>query len=427
MDKTLEKLRILFYFLQTKCRRFSSREQLNKWQEKQVKRHLHWVCEHSPFYKDYKNKALNEFPIMNKKIMMENFNQLNTAQLDKAELFELALKAEDTRQFEASIINNITVGLSTGTSGQRGLFLASKKERSIWAGTIFAKLLPSFKQKHRIALLLRADSPLYQTANKGRIQFHYADITQPAKQWIASLISFNPTIIIGSAQAIHLCAQHHQGLTPNTIISAAEVLTDEDSAFISQAFNQPVKQVYQCTEGFLACSDTNNVMRWNEDTVYIEHHWLNEEKTHFSPIITDFRRRTQPIIRYLLDDIIEVGNEEGLYESIKSISGRCGDRLHLTYENKTVSVLPDLIYRTVSYISEQLIDYKITQVAANSIEIETDQFAVEIKEALSKLLSKQGIEQTLFITKPAPVWNLNSKRRRVVNQYGTGQVEAHGH
>ena len=427
MDKFIEKLRILFYFLQTKSRRFSSREQLIKWQEKKVKDHLRWICKHSPFYENYKNKPLNEFPIINKRIMMENFNQLNTAQLNKDELFELALNAEKTRQFEQSMINNIAVGLSTGTSGQRGLFLASKKERGIWTGTIFAKLLPSLKQKHRIALLLRADSPLYQTANKGRIQFHYADITQPVEQWLASLVAFNPTLIIGSAQAIHLCAEHHQDLKPTTVISAAEVLTDEDSAFISKAFNQPIKQVYQCTEGFLACSDADNVMRWNEDTVYIEHHWLNEEKTHFSPIITDFRRRTQPIIRYLLDDIIEVGNEEGIFESIKSISGRCGDRLYLSSENKTVSVLPDLIYRSISYISEQLIDYKISQIAANTIEIETDKFSAEIEQALSMLFNKHGIEQTLFIKKSSPVWDLNTKRRRVVNLYGNGEVQSHGH
>ena len=423
----MEKLQILFYFLQTRFRHFSSREQLIKWQEKKIKQHLKWLCQHSPFYSDYKNKPLNEFPIMNKTMMMENFNQLNTARLDKDELFDIALNAEKTRQFEQSIINNIAVGLSTGTSGQRGLFLASKKERGIWAGTIFGKLLPSLKQKHRIALLLRADSPLYQTANKGRIQFHYADITQPVEQWLASLVAFNPTLIIGSAQAIHLCAQQPQGLNPSTIISAAEVLTDEDKAFISHAFNQPVKQVYQCTEGFLACSDANNIMRWNEDNVYIEHHWLNEEKTHFSPIITDFRRKTQPIIRYLLDDIIEVGNQDGVFESIKSISGRCGDRLCLSSNNKTINVLPDLIYRTISYISDQLIDYKITQVAANTIEVETDKFSAEIKQSLSILFNKLGIEQTLFIEKSSPVWDLNTKRRRVVNLCSNNQVNSDEH
>ncbi|BCE03138.1 F390 synthetase-related protein [Marinicellulosiphila megalodicopiae] len=412
----MEKLFILFYFLQSKLRRFSSRTQLLKWQQHKIKRHLKWVCQHSEFYKDYKNKPLNEFPIMNKSIMMENFNALNTANLDKAELFELALNAEKTRQFDQSIINSITVGLSTGTSGQRGLFLASKNERVKWTGTIFAKLLPNLKQKHRIALLLRADSPLYQTAGKGRIQFHYADVTQPLEQWLAQLVEFNPTVIVGSAQAIQLCAQHKQGLNPTTVISAAEVLTAEDEAFIEQAFNKPVKQIYQCTEGFLACSDSNNIMRWNEDNIHIEPHWLNEEKTHYSPIITDFRRKTQPIIRYLLDDIIEAGEDSGVFKSIKSISGRCGDRLHLQNQKTSAIILPDLIYRAVSYVSDELIDYRITQTQRNTVVIESDKLFFEIKESLSELFYQQGISHTNFLCKDAPVWNLNEKRRRVVNQ-----------
>jgi len=413
----MEKLFILFYFLQSKCRRFSSREKLLIWQQKQINRHLKWICHHSAFYKDYKGKPLSEFPIMNKSLMMENFNCLNTENLDREVLFELALEAEKTRKFEKSSINSIAVGLSTGTSGQRGLFLASKNERVTWTGTILAKLLPKITQKHRIALLLRADSPLYQTANKGRIQFHYVDITQPTNQWLTSLKVFNPTLLIGSAQAIQLCAQHNQGLKPTTIISAAEVLTDEDAAFIEQSFNRPVKQVYQCTEGFLACSDANNVMRWNEDNIYIEHHWLNEEKTHFSPIITDFRRKTQPIIRYLLDDIIEVGNDQGVYQSIKSIIGRCSDILHLQQDEQSISVLPDLIYRAISYITDQLIDYKVTQIKKNTVEIETDDKFEEIKQGLSTLFLKQGISNTIFIQKSAPKWDLNTKKRRVVNLY----------
>jgi len=421
MNNVTDKLFILFHFFRTKCRRFNTRTQLLSWQEKQIKRHLKWVCAHSEYYADYKNKPLSDFPVMNKSIMMKEFNALNTKGLDKDTLFELALKAEENRQFDQSVITDITVGLSTGTSGQRGLFLASNNERVTWTGSIFAKLLPNIKDSHRIALLLRADSPLYQTAGKGRIQFHYVDITLPINEWLPALVEFNPTLMVGSAQALHLCAQHPKELTPTTIISGAEVLTEKDRAFIEHAFNQPVKEIYQCTEGFLACSDADNIMRWNEDAIHIEHHWLNEEKTHFSPIITDFRRKTQPIIRYLLDDIIEVGHEKGGFESIKSISGRCGDMLHLNEPLEKgrvpVVILPDLIYRTISYVHEQLIDYRVLQIAANTLVIETDYYFTEIEANLKKLFVQQGVNNTLFIHQPAPKWHLNTKRRRVVNQF----------
>lgn len=46
----------------------------------------------------------------------------------------------------------MTVGLSSGTSGNRGLFLVSEREQDAWTGTVLAKLLPGgLWRKARIA------------------------------------------------------------------------------------------------------------------------------------------------------------------------------------------------------------------------------------------------------------------------------------
>ncbi|WBV66998.1 hypothetical protein PGH44_06835 [Legionella pneumophila] len=50
------------------------------------------------------------------------------------------------------MINNIAVGLSSGTSGSRGLFLVSEQERDAWAGIILAKAMPNgLRSRERIA------------------------------------------------------------------------------------------------------------------------------------------------------------------------------------------------------------------------------------------------------------------------------------
>ena len=74
--------------------------------------------------------------------------------IKKEEAFRVALQAETTRDF-APQLEGITVGLSSGTSGNRGLFLVGPQEQAKWAGTILAKALPgSLWAEQRIAFFL---------------------------------------------------------------------------------------------------------------------------------------------------------------------------------------------------------------------------------------------------------------------------------
>ncbi|MBO0217482.1 CoF synthetase, partial [Vibrio sp. Vb2880] len=80
------------------------------------------------------------------------------------------------------------------------------------------------------------------------------------------LDEFQPTLLVGSAQALQLCAQFsgqfgQPAIQPQRIISGAEVLTESDRHFISQRFDSELHEVYQCTEGFLACTEQHGQMR----------------------------------------------------------------------------------------------------------------------------------------------------------------------
>ena len=91
-------------------------------------------------------------------------------------------------------------------------------------------------------------------------------------------------------------------IKPQKVISVAEVLTPEDKAYLSNIFKQTIQQVYQCTEGFLASSCEHGTLHFNEDFLIIEKKYIDHEQSRFHPIITDLRRRSQPIIRYELND-----------------------------------------------------------------------------------------------------------------------------
>lgn len=403
-------------YYNSRYRTFSSKVDLLEWQREQLELHLEWVCENSPYYRDCSHLPLSEYPMMDKSTMMANFNAINTVGLDRDELFEIALKAENNRHFNSSVMNDITVGMSSGTSGVRGLFLVSKEEQARWAGYIVGRLMPSMFRPQRIALLLRANSNLYRSVGRAHLKFQYIDLCQPLESWLLSLEDFNPTVIVGSAQALVVAAAECKGLTPELVVSGAEVLTPEDKQKLVRRFECDVKEVYQCTEGFLASTHRDGKMRWNEDLVHIEKKWLNESKTHFQPVVTDFRRKSQPVIRYLMDDVIVPSNDNEVFSGIDRIVGRCGDILQI---NGT-TILPDLINTAVCRCVGDGVDFKISQIDFNALLINAEHSGDVIEQALRDLFAALGVraDVPIFIKHAGCSGrDFSVKHRRVVNLY----------
>jgi len=210
--KLLERLIILYRYWRTRnqTRRWTDRTSLERWQESRIRTHLERVRRESPFYRElWEGKELamwREFPVIDKTIMMDHFDSLNTAGIRKEEAVALALQAERTRDF-TPMIGGVTIGLSSGTSGTRGIFLVSKSERLAWAGAALAKVLPgSLADPHRIAFFLRADSNLYGTVGGGRLQFVFYDLLDPLALQLARLKKQRPTLLAAPPSMLRLLA-----------------------------------------------------------------------------------------------------------------------------------------------------------------------------------------------------------------------------
>lgn len=367
-------LRILYYYYKTlwlkNC--FKTREQLVAYQQKRFKKLVKKTLAKAPFYQNYLDKPFHEWPVINKKIMMEHFAELNTVYLKKETALDIALKAEKTRDF-SPLINGIAVGLSSGTSGSRGLFLASPKERDAWAGIILAKVLPDgLRTKERVAFFLRANNNLYTNLNKSKtIQFHFFDLLSDFDEHIKRLNTLQPTILSAPASVLLLLARHKDQLiiNPQKIYSVAEVLEAPDEVVIRAAFDCPVSQVYQCTEGFLAISDkqTNHLVM-NEEFLIIEKEWLDE--TRFVPVVTDLLRTTQPIIRYRLDDVLIVKDQDTVYTELTAIEGRVGDVCYARQEQKIVPIFADTLRQQMASSAVEFEDYQICQHTLNDFSIQ---------------------------------------------------------
>jgi putative adenylate-forming enzyme len=375
---------ILKNYIVTKYfRKFNSREQLLTWQEEKVINFLKNILPQSKFYADY-YQGLNinqwqKFPTINKSIMMANFDELNTVGIKKKEAFELAIKGEKDRNF-SSTLNNYTVGLSSGTSGNRGLFIVSQKEQQIWAGTILAKTLPQFiLYPQKIAFFLRANSNLYETVKKQRIQFQYFDLFNSVDSNREKLNQFKPTILVAPPSMLRLLAEAklkgNLNINPLKIISVAEVLDPLDESYISNSFQQKIHQLYQCTEGFLGSTCKYGNLHLNEDILVIQKEYIDQNSGKFMPIITDFNRKTQPIIRYQLDDILTESKTPCACGSVltvlESIEGRKDDIFWLLNqtEEKLIPIFPDFIRRSIIMVDDNIEEYKVIQKSINEIDI----------------------------------------------------------
>jgi putative adenylate-forming enzyme len=362
------KIRIIYYFLKFRLHRkqLFSKKKLEQSRQKLTKKWRQNLSQ-SDYYRSFKNESLNDFPIIAKAEFMENFDAINTVGVTKKAALDIALKSEQTRDF-SPMINNITIGLSSGTTGNKGIFLANEKERAMWVAAVLDRVIGLELRKRKVAFFLRANSNLYESVGSSLLQFRFFDIKAEMSENTDELIAFEPHILVAQPSVLREIAIEYAtrkiANLPEKVISVAEVLEDEDKRFFEQVFQQKIHQVYQCTEGFLAATCEVGNLHFNEDFLVIEKHYLDENKKRFHPIITDLNRFSQPIIRYELNDIIHEGEPCKCGRksmTIEKIEGRSDDVFRFKNKNNIIPIFPDFIRRAVIMASDEITFYTVIQ------------------------------------------------------------------
>ena len=418
--------------------RWRNRADLEAWQDRAVQKHLAHILPRSPFYRQlYAGRSASgwrEFPMVSKTELMANFDSWNTVGIRWEDALAVALKAESSRDF-APTIGSITVGLSSGTSGSRGLFLVSPAERRAWAGNLLAKILPgSLFARHRVALCFRANSNLYGSVKSRRVQFGFFDLLEPPEQLAQKLGKFQPTLLVAPPAMLRLLAEKQRaGLLhsqPTRIFSVAEVLEPHERAAIEQPFGQHLHEIYQATEGFLAATCAHGTIHLNEDNLVVQKEWIDRAQKKFTPVITDFRRSTQPVLRYRLNDILtERGSPcpcGSIFTALEKIEGRCDDLLQFptNHPGKTMAVFPDFIRRAIITSDETITEYSVIQNISGRLEItlEVPQAAwsraeQSVRANFLEMCVTLGCSCPEIILTPFISPNLNAKHRRVQSKY----------
>jgi putative adenylate-forming enzyme len=379
----LFKLQIVLHWLRFRCWPGdpASRAQLEARQRRALRKLLRWLRRRSPWYREALAAAGGDWrrlPVMQKRSFMAEFSRINTAGIGLDEAYALALEAERSRNFSPTL-RGITVGLSTGTSGNRGIFLVSPSERARWAAMMFHRVAPPRSlRKRRLAFFLRANSNLYSSVRSALLEFAFFDLLEPAEHNLSRLQAFQPDLLIAQPSMLRIIAEAQLrgtvAIRPERVISVAEVLEPRDRALCARAFGQEIHQVYQCTEGFLACTCRLGTLHWNEDLILLEKRYADSSRTRYFPIITDLTRRTQPVVRYELDDLIlppEAPCPCGSpFEAIGAIEGRLDDVFLLRDQAGALqTVFPDFIRRALIQADPAVEDYQAVQTGPDAVTV----------------------------------------------------------
>ena len=375
----MSKLRTIARYVMTP-KKFKSRRQIEKVQHAGMKKHVKFIRKNSPFYARHwdglSDDQWAEFPLIDKSVMMENLVDLLTVRLDVEQATKLAKKAEQSRDF-SSKIGPYSIGFSSGTSGSRGMHFVSEKEQASWAGFMLSRGLDdSILSRQKIGLILRANSNTFESIGSKRIKFKFYDLMKPLEEIHQMILQDDLDILIGPPSVLRYLADVKSPLKVNKLVSAAEVLDEIDRRHIEQHFGQIAHQFYSSTEGEIAATCEFGTLHLNEGIMVIQKEWVDEEKGWYHPIISDFKRSTQPIIRYRLNDILVASKQPckcgDARESIDSIMGRQDDIFLLKKRNggEYEQIVPDFIRRAVMQMHPDITAYRAIQRSADEIEVQ---------------------------------------------------------
>lgn len=281
----------------------------------------------------FAGKPLSAFPIIDPSDLRSRPGDWNSLALNADEIAAGADAAE--RGNDGAVRPGVHAGYSTGSFGNRGVFLSSRAERARYLGQSLAKLLPDpLLRRRRIGLCLRADNALYRdVANAGPFEFRFFSLAAPARARASDIETFAPHIFVGPSHVLaELAAMAATGdfrpMPFERLFYGAEPMGASERVWVTDALGARPDPIYQATEGFLGAACNRGTLHLNEDSIAFEFEPI-AGSDRLRPIVTDLRRTSQPIVRLRLDDIVQFPDTpcpcgSGL-QAIEPVEGRVAD------------------------------------------------------------------------------------------------------
>ena len=354
-----------------------TRQQLQTYQEESLHRLRKYAYEKSPFYQDFHkgmtDRSLQELPVLTKAIMMENFDELVTDRaLHLEDIRASATQGEVGQRFR----DQYYVTATSGSSGHPGFFLFNPAEwvsvlASFARGQEWSGVRINLTRRQRMATVASI-SPWHMSSQVAATVKSWwrpslrLPASQPLSKTVAELNEWQPDVLISYASMAGVLAEeqlaHRLRIQPSVVYVASEVLTSQTKTLVKEAWGDEPYNQYAATEtaGIAAEHKACRRMHFFEDLVITE--VVDEQYRPVPPgeygakiLVTTLFSRTQPLIRYELNDSIRVNSEPhdcGLpFAILESVQGRVEDSLTLpSLSGENVLIRPLVINRIMDIV-----------------------------------------------------------------------------
>ena len=310
-------------------------QQIRELQERRFRKLLRHVLRKSRFYKRYylehgitqsdiEKVEIEDLPVINKKMMMDNYDEL---------VCDSALKRKDLERFIAEFpeASRKYKGIyrvihTSGSSGTPALFVYGPRE---WAAAkalgfrALAENVNPFKRR-KLAYIGATGGHFASTTAISDIPRVLLDvlpvsINNPIEQICRDIDHFQPDALIGYASGLELLAQQQIAgrlkIAPAKIWSSADPLTATIRKNIEKAFSVIPVNIYTASEimTFSAECKLKHRLHYFDDWFGVQ--VVNDELKSVRPglpgclVVTNLYNYTQPLIRYRMDDEIVLSTE----------------------------------------------------------------------------------------------------------------------
>jgi len=329
------------------------RERVLSYQQDRLRDILRHATAGSPYYRETIGKLVDDdaplsaYPIMNKTILMSEFDRIVTDRRLTRALVEEHVGSDRAGHL---LFDKYRVAATGGSSGQRGIFVYDEAAWELTVANIrrmqrLMELPPTAK-----GLGIGAPSPVHLSNRfyaEGRVGYPDAprlSVTTPIAEVVDALNRYRPDVISTYPSFIRRLAEEQIAgrlqITPLAMRSVAEALSPDVRILVNSTWNIPVTNNYASTEAGIMGMECRHLsgIHLCEDMIIVEIvDGANRPVPAGSPgskaLVTTLFNKTLPIIRYEFSDILTAIDGPCRcgcpFQRIMDIEGRSEEMLHV--------------------------------------------------------------------------------------------------
>lgn len=397
----LANLRFAWRTLQLNRVARSSPEAIHAVQQKRFRKLYDYARANSPFYcKLYRHnpKELHALPVTNKSMLMENFDQSVTD--PQLHLDDLKVFLDDPANIGKYFRDKYMISHTSGSSGQPMVLVQTPKEIELLftlqasRGNDIHMSLGTALRRHfdraRLAVVTLKRG-LYPSAAafeymppQAQNYINLLRLSGMDDDVISELNHFQPTHLTAYASMLHMLAdavdrRELELSSLQQIVNNSEQLTAGSRQRFEETFKVRVLDNYATGECPFLSNGCRAMpgMHVNADWAIFE--VVDEENRPVPPgvagarvLITNLANKVQPIIRYVVEDVVTMADEPCTCGSqlprIARIEGRASERFWVEREGKVAEVTP-IVFQHAMEHQLSLREYQIVQTDRNRFQI----------------------------------------------------------